>query len=442
MNRTSTRTQRLGPLTVAALTAALFLVGPAAGIAGAQTDAFIVDNTSGTVTVISTAVPPSHAPATVQVGAGPTQLVISGDGQWAYVANTGATTVSRISTTAPYAVTTFDVGGSPTSLAVSNNGDDVYVLLDPAGTVAAFQHSTTAPSPRGTPKAVGGSSGGLALTPGDGQLWVAAGQVTVIATNDLSVMTQVVPETIHDPEVYNFAVGIAIDPGTSTAYVTYDTYDYGPIRFSASGGIAVITPNAVVDHTIPLFSLPGPIALSPDGKFAFASIQYVWFDSLYGAGFLPTEWVASVETATNVVSWIDLGGGANGVYTGAGLAVTPDRSAVVVAVPTMKGVAVIDATTGTLKPSADVFVAGQPTSVAFVPDAGAPASTLKIVAVDDAPATSVPSGSSSPAIANVLANDTLGGHPAVAGGNVQLVPPGSLPAGLSLDSAGAVWVLA
>src|SRR5262249_21597930 len=28
------------------------------------------------------------------------------------------------------------------------------------------------------------------------------------------------------------------------------------------------------------------------------------------------------------------------------------------------------------------------------------------------------------------------------GGNVQLVPPGSLPAGLSLDSAGAVWVLA
>src|SRR5262249_5233496 len=447
MNRTSTRTQRLGPLTVAALTAALFLVGPGARVAGAQTDAFIVNNTSARVTVISTAVPPSHPPQSVPVGAGPTQLVISGDGQWAYVANTGAPTVPRINTNPPYEVPTFDVGGSPTSLAVSQNGDDLYVLLDPADVVAAFQHSTTTPSPRGTPIPVGTSLGGLALTPGDGQLWAAAGEGTVIDTNNPSpagVITHFAPEVgPHDPEVYNFAVGIAIDQATSTVYVTYNTYDYGPIRFSASGGIAVITPAAVVDHVVPLFSLPGPIALSADGKFAFASIQWVWFDSLYGAGFMPTEWVASVETGTNIISWIDLGGGgANGVYTGAGLAVTPDRSAVFVAVPTMKGVAVIDATTSTLKPDAAVLLDGQPKSVAFVPDVGVPASTLKIVAVDDAPAASFPPGGSKPAIANVLDNDTLGGHAAVAGVNVQLIPPGSFPAGLSLDTAGAVWVLA
>src|SRR5262249_61161557 len=102
MNRTSTRTQRLGPLTVAALTAALFLVGPGARVAGAQTDAFIVNNTSARVTVISTAVPPSHPPQSVPVGAGPTQFLISGTGRWGYVAKIGRTTDRKINTNPPY----------------------------------------------------------------------------------------------------------------------------------------------------------------------------------------------------------------------------------------------------------------------------------------------------------------------------------------------------
>src|SRR5262249_24009491 len=154
-----------------------------------------------------------------------------------------------------------------TGLAVSST--DLFVLLNP-GSVVDFSLATDPPQQFGNPIAVGSAFGGMAITPGTPQqLWVATGAVTVIATATFSPLTQFIPEQIHDPNVYNFAVGVAIssDPQNPTAYVTYDTYDYSPIRFSASGGIAVVCVNTqVVNTVVPLFSLPGPIALSADGK--------------------------------------------------------------------------------------------------------------------------------------------------------------------------------
>src|SRR6185295_5801901 len=141
MNRTSKGTRGWAPVTAVIIAAAFFLAGPGTSAAGAQTDAFVVDSTTpGTVTAISTAVPPSHDPVTITVGDKPGPIVVSGDGNWAYVGNTGATTVSRIDindlTAAPF---TFDVGGAPVSLAVSTSGDDLYVLRD-SGFVVAFQN--------------------------------------------------------------------------------------------------------------------------------------------------------------------------------------------------------------------------------------------------------------------------------------------------------------
>src|SRR6185295_10414621 len=266
MNRTSKGTRGWAPVTAVIIAAAFFLVGPGTSAAGAQTDAFVVDSTTpGTVTAISTAVPPSHDPVTITVGDKTGPIVISGDGNWAYVGNTGATTVSRIDirNLTPDAVAfTFDVGGSPTALAVNSNGDDLYVLRDP-GVAVAFEHSTSSPSPRGAQVPVGSAFGGLALTAAEPQqLWVAAGTVTVIdASTFATIGTPFAPEKIHDSNVYNFAVGIAVssDPANPTAFVTYNTYDYSPIRFGARGGIVVVDVwSQAVGSDIPLFSLPGP----------------------------------------------------------------------------------------------------------------------------------------------------------------------------------------
>src|SRR5262249_34214144 len=207
MNPTSPRTRKLAPLTVAAVVAACFLVGPGVRAAGAQTDAFIVNTTPGTVTVISTAVPPSHPPVTVTVGPSPSQVVISPDGKFAYVANSGGTTVSRIDA-GTFDVKNFDVGGMPTGLAVSST--DLFVLLNP-DSVVDFSLATDPPQQFGNPIAVGSAFGGMAITPGTPQqLWVATGAVTVIDTATFSALTQFIPEQIHDPNVYNFAVGVAI----------------------------------------------------------------------------------------------------------------------------------------------------------------------------------------------------------------------------------------
>ncbi|HKB13646.1 MAG TPA: Ig-like domain-containing protein [Vicinamibacterales bacterium] len=401
-----------------------------------------MDSASGTVTVISRAVPPAHGPKQVNVGAQPTQVVVSGDGQWAYVANSGATTVSRISVAAPDTATTFDVGGAPTALAVNRTGDDLYVLLDSA-VVVAFEHSTTAPSRRGGQIAAGGSVGGMALTQGIPQrLLVAANSVTVIDAATFAQIDSYQPEEVSDPNVYNFAVGIAISSSADKpiAFVTYGSFIYGPIRFAATGGIAVIDVFAKTIKQIDLFSLPGPVALSADSALAFASVQYVWAETFYGAGFLPSSWVATLDTSTNLVSWTNLGGGTGSVYTPAGLSVSPDRSSVLVAVPNMGGVAVIDATTGLLSQDSILGLVS-PAAVAFVPNASAPATASKIVATDDAPAGVVAASATTPAIADVLANDTIAGSKAVAGGNVQLTAATSLPTGISLDTAiGAVWV--
>ncbi|HXI27840.1 MAG TPA: hypothetical protein VNG89_05450, partial [Vicinamibacterales bacterium] len=346
---------------------------------------------------------------------------------------------------------TFDVGGAPVSLAVSTTGDDLYVLRD-SGFVVAFQNSTGSPSerPNAFPIPVGSTYGALALSTTEPQrLVVAATNITVIDASTFGVLSSFAPEAVHDSNVYNFAVGVAIanDPVSPRAFVTYNTYDYSPIRFGASGGVATfgVFDNPPQVSTIPLFSLPGPIAVN--GNIAFASIQWIWADSLYGAGFLPADWVASIDTSapTSIVNFIGLGGDGIRTWSPAGLSVAPDGSAVFVAVPNMGGVAAIDATTGTRLQAPPFSQEGATTitNVAFVPNAAAKPATRKILAVDDAPAGSFPTGSTTPVIANVLANDTLGGAAAVAGVNVKLSASGTMPAGLSLDTAtGAVWVLA
>jgi hypothetical protein len=188
--------------------------------------------------------------------------------------------------------------------------------------------------------------------------------------------------------------------------------------------------------------VPGAIAFTADGSRAYVGIQAFWANTGYGAAFLPGRWLAAIDTASRTtVDWIDLG--ADGPlwslqHTPAGLAVTPDRSGVYVSIPAIDAVAAVDTVTNALKEI--IPVASGPVGLAILPDPSADVSPYLIEAVNDRAASPLPALSAGVAIANVLANDTIGGAPAAVG-NVALSLVSSTSASVTVDAAsGAVWI--
>jgi YVTN family beta-propeller protein len=443
-------TQRIGRTTGQGLAALLCLASLFVGVAGtradAQTNAFVANTTANAVDVIDTATN-AKVGNPIVVGTAPAQVAISPDGKHAYVTNTGSNTVSVIDTTDPPAVVgTFTVGDRPSSIVVTPGEDRLYVL-----TATGVEAVDTASGQR-TPLNVGGSDGQIAITPDGAFVFVASGNVSVIDTTDNTLVASFSPEEAATPGISNVAVGVAISPRDSRAYVSVVSYISDFFGFRVSGGLAVVdtanirTVSNPVTQTIQLFSLPGAVAFTADGSRAYAGITAYWADTLYGAGFLPGRWVATIDTATNAVAnWIDLG--ADGAawsqqHTPAGLAVTPDRSAVFVSIPSNSTVAVIDPATDVLLTDKTIPAAGGPHGVAIIPAPGASPTPFNLHATDDAAPNPLPAQHAAIAVANVLANDTIGGAQAAIG-NVTLSVASPTSASLTLDVAtGAVWVAA
>ena len=438
---TSTIPQRVK--TVSIVVTVLLSVAAGATRAGAQTHAYVANTKANLVTVIDTA--SDTEVAAIGVGSAPTQVVISQDGLHAYVINTGSNSVSVVDTATNTVSATITLAEQPSSVAVKPSGGVLYVLsatgvLD---VIETGEYSVLTSIP------IGGSDGKLAITPDGGQLYVASGNVTVIDTATNKPLASFAPETVAVPDVFNFAVDVVISPDGARAYVPFTTYDYSYslFGFTASGGLAVIDTASVSDtgtrnvSTIPLFSLPGSIALTQDGSRAFVGIEYEWRNTLYGAGFFPGRTVIAIDTATSAMAgWIDLG--ADGAlwtqqHTATGLAVTPDRSAVFASIASIDRVDTISVAANTV--TGTIPVAAGPSGVAVVPDPAANAKPFAIDAVDDSPATAFPALGVGAAVANVLANDTLGGARAALA-NVTLSTVSSTSAGVTLDAAGAVWI--
>jgi DNA-binding beta-propeller fold protein YncE len=265
----------------------------------------------------------------------------------------------------------------------------------------------------------------------------------VIDTTSQTLVESFLAEAVATPDVSNFAVGVVFAPDGTRAYVPTVTYDFTGGGFSAGGGVVVVdTATNVVIDTIDLFSLPGSIALTPDGGRAYVGRLFTWVNTGYGAGFLPGQSVEAIDTATNAwIASIDLGADAAiwlGQNTPAGLAVTPDRSSVYVSIPRISSVAVIDQSTNVVEHF--IPVAAGPTGLAIVPDRSAALTPYVIDAVNDSPALPFPALAGGPAVASVLANDTLGGAPAALA-NVTLSLVSSSDPGVTLDGAtGAVVV--
>jgi YVTN family beta-propeller protein len=286
---------RKGLTTVSLLASTFILVAAAATPAEAQTRAYVANSDADLVTVIETA---SNALGTpIAVGSAPRHVTISKDASRVYVANTGSNSVSVIDTKEQQVIAAISLKDQPSSIAVTPNGDRLFVL----GATGLLEVIDTTSDAVVASVALAVTNGRIAITPDGTRAYIAAGTVTVIDTATNEVLATIVPEVTAVPGVANFAVAVAITPDGTRAYVPFITYStIGIFGFSAAGGVAVIdTATNKVTKSIDLFSLPGSITLTADGSRAFVSIDAFWAQTGYGAAFVPGQWVATIDTATD-----------------------------------------------------------------------------------------------------------------------------------------------
>jgi YVTN family beta-propeller protein len=413
---------------------ALF-VAAAASRAEAQTKAYVAHAGANLVSVIDTA--SGIVVGTIPVGSGPSHVAVARDGSRAYVTNGNSDSISVIDTSSDVVAATIPVGDAPSAVAVTPDGTRLYVMT--AGGVVEVVDAAV-----GTVVAsiAIGSTGGLAVSPDGARVYVAAGLVHVVDTATNMVVNAFAAEAAAIADVSNTASSVAFSPDGTRAYVGVTTFNMIGGGFSAGGGIVLVdTASESVAGTINLFSLPGAIALTPDGSRAYVAIQSTWVNTGYGAGFFPGRSIVVVDTITNALAaTIDLGaGGSNWTQqnTVAGIGVAADRGAVYAAVPRLGIVAAASVNTNVV--TASIPVTASPGALAVVPNATAALVPYAIDAADDS-ATLTPAGGT--AIASVLANDRLGGI-RVTPSHVTLSEQSSTADGITLDPAsGAVNVAA
>ena len=374
----------------------------------AQTKAYVTHSGANIVTVIDTKT--NAVTGTISVGSNPAAVVVNRDGTLAFVTNGGSSSVSVIDTACDLAaeepacvVRTIPVGAGPSDLVVSPDGQWLYVMTA-SGVVEVVGTDGTSVGPSYN---IGGA-GALGISPDGKRVYVAAGQVYVINTDDQTVHS-FAPEKEAFATISNSASSIAV-ASDGTVYVGVVTYYFsGPFGFAAGGNLLVVDPSseAIVD-AINLFALPGEIALTPDGSRAYVGISYFWAQTGYGAGFLPGRYAEVIDTIDHGIAGI-IDFGADGAdftlqNSAAGIGVTPDRSAVYSAIPRIGVVHVADVNTNLV--TSLLPVTASPGSVAIASDHLVTLKPYVVAAADDTGDASIAGGV---AVQNVLANDQLGG---------------------------------
>ncbi len=172
--------------------------------------AFVTNQSSGTVTPISTAT--NTASSSITVGTNPEGIAITPNGTTAYVANNGSGTVTLFNTAIGFTGSPITVGANPIDIAITPNGATAYVVNYSSSTVTPINTSTNV---AGSPITVATQPYAIAITPNGAAAYVTnygSGTVTPINT---ATNTAGSPITVGTSPV-----GIAITPDGATAYVT------------------------------------------------------------------------------------------------------------------------------------------------------------------------------------------------------------------------------
>jgi len=184
--------------------------------------AYVTNRTADTLSVIDAAT--GKVVSEVRVGRGPTGVAASGDGKWVYVANTWDHSVSVVSAAGHKVVATIKVGFEPIGLVLSRDGKRAYTanyISDDVSVIDTAARKQIARIP------VGRAPTYMALTP-DGR--------KLVVNNSLS----------HQP---------ATDPKLTAHVSVIDTAARKVIAEKRSPGTMLLGMG---------------VAVSPDGKFAFA----------------------------------------------------------------------------------------------------------------------------------------------------------------------------
>jgi YVTN family beta-propeller protein/autotransporter-associated beta strand protein len=230
---------------------ALLLITSTAALAQVTSYAFVPNRFADTVTMIDTAA--QAVVATVPVGDYPTATAISPDGRRVYVANRGDDTVSVIDTVTRTVVgVPIAVGDAPVAIAITPDGAKAYVANYDSRTVSVIDLATNAvtaipglPLPSHLPV-------DIAIAPDGGKAYVVMGDPGVLP---IDVATDTIGTVIPTGGT---TTGIALHG--QTAWVVQATPD--------EVAIVDLSSSSVIDN-VSLFTLPGEVAISPDGAHAY-----------------------------------------------------------------------------------------------------------------------------------------------------------------------------
>lgn len=212
----------------------------------------------------------------------PYTVTINASGTTAYITNSNSTTISIIDIPTNSVTGTITGFDGPSGMVITPNGNFAYVnnyggpggVGSGNGTTVRIVNLTTN-TIVGAPIAVGQAPAALAITPHGAFVYVAnyvdgntgTGTVSVIQTSNNTVVATI--------PGFSGPFGIAITPNGKYAYVTnFGSNNFDPIGTTAS---VIDLSNNTITATIKLDIQPSGIAITPDGQFAYATN----YDTLY-----------------------------------------------------------------------------------------------------------------------------------------------------------------
>lgn len=251
--------------------------------------AYVANSDSTTLSIISTK--HNKVIGVIDGFDGPSGIVITSDGNFAYVNNYGSSqgvgsghgnTVSVVNLEFNVIVGTIPVGLAPAALAISPNGNFVYVINYVDGNPFTGTMSIINTKTNTVIDTVSGFFGpfGIAVTPNGRYAYV-----TNFGSNDFAPFGSTVsivklydnPKIVGTVDVGIQPSGIAITPNGKYAYVSnYNTLYAGPnfTKLTAGQGtvnIINLCTNKVIPPTIPVGNSPNTVTISPNGKFAYVT---------------------------------------------------------------------------------------------------------------------------------------------------------------------------
>lgn len=370
------------------------------------TDAYVANTSVNTVTVIDTAT--ATVRGTVPVSAGPSRIAVSPDGARAYVSHPSLALVSVIDAATRTVAGTITTAAGPGALAVSPGGQRLFVAIPGAVQIIdlGYAYGTSIAT-----VTTAGTAAEILFTPNGDRAYLAAGLLSYIDTATNTASSTPIPAT-----------SIAISPNGQKLYAA-----------SSTGVSEIDTAANTVTRSIGLGGTAGPLALTPDGSRLYSGVQgFTLVSSTYGTFSVAFRNVTVVDAyAFSSIATISVSAPVTR------MAVTPNRADLYMLIPTSR-VSIASVNTNQIR--LNLTVGAGVNGLAMTPDPNAVIVPYLIDAVNDtATAVTISTAGGTP-IANVLANDTLGGIRATLS-NVTLSQVSSTGSGVRLDtSTGAVVV--